>query len=185
MVFLLPILAYSDSELPFDVDPRPSEPDFEQLISILRSTPENGWVRVNNNQFQDVWTPEGLLVCVDKASNCTPWGPKSIISAWSSFAWDSRRGDLIIYGGGHANYGGNDVYRWRATTLNWERMSLPSDIASLGDYPWLTVDGPNASPLRPSHAKPLHAAIMPRGPQGFESLALLTDTRSPVGVHTS
>lgn len=146
MIFLLPIVAYSDSELPVDVDPRPSEPDLEQLISILRSTPENGWVRVNNNQFQDVWTPEGLLVSVSKASDSDPWDPRNLINAWSSSAWDSRRGDLILYGGGHANYAGNDVYRWRATTLNWERMSLPSDIASLGSYPWLTVDGPNASP---------------------------------------
>lgn len=38
------------------------------------------------------------------------------------------------------------MYRWRASTLNWERMSLPSDISSLGLYPWPTVDGPNASP---------------------------------------
>ena len=66
MIFLLPLLAYSDSELPANVDPRPSEPDLEQLISILRSTPENGWVRVNNNQFQDVWTPTGLLVSTNK-----------------------------------------------------------------------------------------------------------------------
>ncbi len=146
MIFLLPIFAYSDSELPVDVDPRPSEPDLEQLISILRSTPENGWVRVNNNQFQDVWTPTGLLVSETKSLDEVPWDPHGIIDAFSGFAWDSRRGDLIIYGGGHANYGGNDVYRWRATTLNWERMSLPSDISSLGSYPWLTVDGPNASP---------------------------------------
>ncbi len=143
---LLPTLAYSDSELPVDVDPRPSEPDLEQLISILRTTPENGWVRVNNNQYQDVWTPTELLVSTDKVPDSNPWGPRGIIAAWSGFAWDSRRGDLIIYGGGHANYAGNEVYRWRATTLNWERMSLPSDISSLGSYPWLTVDGPNASP---------------------------------------
>ncbi len=146
MIFLLPILAYSDSELPLNVDPRPSEPDLGQLISILRSTPENGWVRVNNNQFQNVWPPTGLLVSTNKAPDSVPWGPRGIVAAWSSFAWDSRRGDLILYGGGHANYGGNELYRWRATTLKWERMSLPSDISSLGPYPWLTVDGPNASP---------------------------------------
>ena len=40
---LLPMLAYSDSELPTDFVPRPSEPDIEPLLSILRSTPENGW----------------------------------------------------------------------------------------------------------------------------------------------
>ena len=147
IILLLPISAYSDSELPSDVDPRPSEPDLEQLISILRSVPENGWVRVNNNRFQDVWTPTGLLVSSTKAPDSMPWGPNGIITAFSGFAWDSRRGDLIIYGGGHAAYGGNDVYRWRGTTLNWERMSLPSDISSLGSsYAWLTVDGPNASP---------------------------------------
>jgi hypothetical protein len=146
ILFLLPNLAYSDSELPVDVDPLPSEPDLEQLISILRTTPENGWVRVNNNRFEDVWTPTGLLVSSNKAPDSNPWVPRGIIAAWSGFAWDSRRGDAIIYGGGHANYGGNDVYRWRATTLEWERMSLPSDIDSLGTYPWLTVDGPDASP---------------------------------------
>lgn len=146
VAFLLPISASSDSELPTDIDPRPSAPDLEQLISLLRSAPENGWVRVNNNQFRDVWPPKGLLVSTTKAPNSEPWEPHGIISAFSGFTWDSRRGDLIIYGGGHAAYGGNEVYRWRGTTLDWERMSLPSDISSLGSYPWQTVDGPSSSP---------------------------------------
>ena len=145
MVCLFSVFAYSDSELPLDADPRLSEPDLEGLISILRAVPENGWVRVNINEFQDVWTPQELLVSVDKDGSI-PWDPRNIIPAWSGFAWDSRRGDLILYGGGHANYGGNEVYRWRGTTLSWERMSLPSDITSLESYPWLTVDGPDASP---------------------------------------
>ncbi|MCX2977510.1 DNRLRE domain-containing protein [Halieaceae bacterium IMCC11814] len=145
MMGLLPALLHADSELPLDANPRPSEPDLEELISILRATPETGWVRVNANDFEDVWTPEGLLVSVDKDGSI-PWDPRNIIPAWSGFAWDSRRGDLILYGGGHANYGGNEVYRWRGTTLSWERMSLPSDITSLESYPWLTVDGPDASP---------------------------------------
>jgi len=145
MLCVLSTLAHSDSELPAGADPRPSEPDLEPLISLLRTMPENSWARVNSNEFQDVWTPEGLLMSPSKDGS-TPWDPRNIIPAWSGFAWDSRRGDLILYGGGHANYGGNDVYRWRGTTLNWERMSLPSDITSLEDYPWFTVDGPNASP---------------------------------------
>ncbi|MAT93596.1 MAG: hypothetical protein CME59_13445 [Halioglobus sp.] len=145
-LLLLPIPATADSELPTGVDPRPSGPDLEQLIAVLRTAPENGWVRVNSNQFQDVWTPTGLLVSSTKAPDSQPWKPHGIMSAFSGFSWDSRRGDLILYGGGHAAYGGNDVYRWRGTTLEWERMSLPSDIASLGAYPWLTVDGPGSSP---------------------------------------
>ena len=40
-------------------------------------------------------------------------GTRRIILAWSGFTWDPNRGDLLLYGGGHANYSGNDVYRWR------------------------------------------------------------------------
>ena len=45
------------------------------------------------------------------------------------FAWDSNRGDIVLYGGGHANYSGNDVYRWRSSTLLWERAAYPSEIS--------------------------------------------------------
>tara|TARA_R110000823_G_scaffold132777_1_gene261153 strand:+ start:13281 stop:16172 length:2892 start_codon:yes stop_codon:yes gene_type:complete len=188
MLFLLPVLAQADSELPVNVDPQPSGPDLEQLTSILRSAPENGWVRVNNNQFKDVWTPTGLLVSPSKAPGSSPWTPRGIIAAWSGFAWDSRRGDVIIYGGGHANYGGNDVYRWRATTLSWERMSLPSDIDSLGPYPWLTVDGPDASPqAHHTYDGHLYLPIVDRfltfGGAGFNA-ALPFVTPDPEGTWT-
>lgn len=145
-LLLFPISAFSDSELPVGVVPAISEPDLEPVLSTLRTTPEGGWIRVNTNEIEDVFTPTGLLMSSTKLPNSNPWGPRGIIAAFSGFAWDSRRGDLIIYGGGHANYGGNDVYRWRATTLEWERMSLPSDVETLGPLPWLTVDGPNNSP---------------------------------------
>jgi hypothetical protein len=50
--------------------------------------------------------------------------PGSILKAWSSFAWDSNRGDVILWGGGHANYGGNAVYRWRdATQIRGTRLA--------------------------------------------------------------
>ena len=55
-LLLLPIPATADSELPTGVDPRPSGPDLEQLIAVLRTAPENGWVRVNSNQFQETGT---------------------------------------------------------------------------------------------------------------------------------
>lgn len=190
MILLLPLSAYSDSELPTYLDPRPSEPDLKQLISILRSAPENGWIRVNNNRFQDVWTPTGLLVSATKAPDSMPWGPNGIMTAFSGFSWDSRRGDLILYGGGHAAYGGNDVYRWRGTTLNWERMSLPSDISSLGSsFAWLTVDGPNASP-QGSHTydNSVYLPIVDRyvtfGGAGYNAALpyFIQDPNGPLGV---
>ena len=72
--------------------------------------------------------------------------PDRIIRAWSSFAWDPNRGDLMLYGGGHANYTGNDVYRWRGSTRRWERASLPSEVKQDDLGNWIAIDGPDAAP---------------------------------------
>jgi hypothetical protein len=94
------------------------------LLPLIVQAPENGWIRVNINRFQDVWTPDYLEPYMGALNR----SPSRIIYAWSGFGWDSNRGDLILYGGGHANYGGNDVYRWHSSNFLWERASLPSDI---------------------------------------------------------
>jgi len=106
------------------------------LVSILESTPEGQWVRVNNNNFQDVWAPPELR----PLRGLTNSPPYAIIRSWSSFAWDTNRGDLIIYGGGHANYSGNEVYRWRGSTGMWERASLPSQVTIVNNN-YIPVDG--------------------------------------------
>src|SRR5581483_7963913 len=92
------------------------------LLPIIAQMPENTWLRVNTNFFSDVWTPPELIPLDDGDVD----SPSHIILAWSGFAWDPNRGDLIIFGGGHANYPGNDVYRWHSRDLTWERASLPS-----------------------------------------------------------
>ncbi len=114
------------------------------LRSLITSMPQGGWAKVTQNAYSVVWTPLQLRPLV-KSGNPTP---HKIISAWSGFAWDSGRGDLIIYGGGHANYSGNDVYRWRSSTLQWERASLPSEIYKLpgSDAAYTAIDGPDAAP---------------------------------------
>jgi hypothetical protein len=50
---------------------------------------------------------------------------------------------LIVFGGGHANSSGNDVYRWRGTTGLWERASLPSAVTpiSYGGYVYYLANG--------------------------------------------
>lgn len=112
------------------------------LLDIVRAMPEGTWQRVNTNLYSDVWTPSALRPLY----RGTVVAPSKIISAWGSFAWDSNRGDLIIYGGGHANYSGNDVYRWRARTLKWERAALPSETQFIGSNTWTAIDGADAAP---------------------------------------
>ena len=53
---------------------------------------------------------------------------------------------LLSYGGGHANYSGNDVYRWRSSTLQWERAALPSEIRNDPVSGWQAIDGTDNAP---------------------------------------
>jgi hypothetical protein len=112
------------------------------LLPLLLQTPQNGWIRVNANLYSDVWTPDELEPLFDNSTR----PPSKIILAWSGFAWDSNRGDLILYGGGHANYSGNDVYRWRSSTLQWERAALPSEIRNDPVSGYQAIDGVDNAP---------------------------------------
>lgn len=89
------------------------------LNDLIQSATPGTWIHANQNTFQSVWTP---------AEHQVGTNLKGIIEAWSGFAWDSNRGDLIIYGGGHGNYQGNDVYIWHGSDLQWERASLPTKL---------------------------------------------------------
>lgn len=59
-----------------------------------------------------------------------PWkgvnGQESVISAWSGGAWDEASRSLYIHGGGHADYAGNEVYKWSAITGQFSRLNKPS-----------------------------------------------------------
>jgi hypothetical protein len=112
--------------------------DLHGLLDLIEATPDGHWVQASLNLYADVWTPTALR---PRDSNNGVPTPAKIIGAWSGFAWDSNRGDLILYGGGHANYPGNDVYRWRGTTRRWERASLPSEVAKDTLYNYAAVDG--------------------------------------------
>ena len=93
--------------------------------SKIYNIPENSWVKLNSTNFDSVWTPKDQ-------QTLDGWNkPVSILTAWSSMAWDSKRGKLIFWGGGHANYSGNETYLWNSVSGKWERGSLPTDIVKI------------------------------------------------------
>ena len=53
-------------------------------------------------------------------------GFKAIISNWSGGAYDTKRDRLIVWGGGHFAYGGNEFYGFDVNALEWKRLSDPS-----------------------------------------------------------
>ncbi|NNM00247.1 MAG: hypothetical protein HKO62_05820 [Gammaproteobacteria bacterium] len=102
------------------------------FMDAVRAIPEQHWATLNTNRFQNAW-PELERRQFDPAGQRA--GPKAVIRAFSSFAWDRNRKDVIIYGGGHGNYPGNEVYRWRSSTLRWERGSIPSQTVLIDGQP--------------------------------------------------
>lgn len=54
-------------------------------------------------------------------------GPAGIMDAWSGGAFDTTANRLIVYGGGHQDYYGNEVYAFSLNTLSWSQLSQPSD----------------------------------------------------------
>ncbi|SFK43223.1 hypothetical protein SAMN05216302_100682 [Nitrosomonas aestuarii] len=116
-----------------------------EIARILALAPENSWVKLNTNRYDDVWTPFEQRPRPPEAP--AVGAPHSIIGAWSSMAWDANRGNIIIYGGGHANYPGNELYFWESSTLNWARASLPSELKFIASGHYESIDGVFNAPV--------------------------------------
>ena len=103
--------------------PSQAASDLSRLQTLLDATPDGGWVKASTGSFSSAWptgsTSVGTLYPIQNS-------PGAIVSAWSSFAWDSNSGQMLLWGGGHANYAGNEMYAWKAGSGAWERQSLPS-----------------------------------------------------------
>lgn len=55
-------------------------------------------------------------------------GPKAVLIAWNSAAFDSTRQHLYFFGGGHTDYGGNEVYRFDVGKSQWKRLTDSSPL---------------------------------------------------------
>lgn len=96
--------------------------DLTYLQSLLDATPAGGWVQASTATFATAW-PTGADLPPP-----LPSGPRAVAYAWSGVGWDSQRGNLLLFGGGHANYVGNEVYVWHGSDGTWSLGSLPSRV---------------------------------------------------------
>lgn len=104
------------------------------LLDAIAAVPNNSWVKVNANPFSDAWPPADYRPLFGSAAAA----PISLIRAWSSFGWDTVNHRMILWGGGHANYSGNEVYVWSGVTRQWALGFHSSDVAGTS---YRTIDG--------------------------------------------
>ncbi len=81
------------------------------------------WVEIPNTNLSQVYPS---FIPTEIWGNS---GPSSIMQAWSGGAYDTKRNRLIVMGGGHQNYGGNEIYAFSIDTLTWERLTEQSNPA--------------------------------------------------------
>jgi hypothetical protein len=109
------------------------------LSPVLRGQTEKlGWSEVPDTKLQNVCPPS--TPDYNFARYC-----RDVIRGWSGGIADTKRDRLILWGGGHNGYYGNELYAFDLNTLKLSRLNDPSPIASGSGCPADLTDGtPNS-----------------------------------------
>jgi hypothetical protein len=75
-------------------------------------------------------------------------GPNAVPGTWSGGTLDTDHGCLTSWGGGHQGYYGNEIYEFCLATLQWSRVSAPSDTTG---YTFAT----DSAQVYPSDGQPI------------------------------
>lgn len=102
---------------------------------ILEDIPPKSWYSLPNSKMRAICPtkPEGIF---QGECDCI-----CVIDDWSGGTYDPNHDKLIIWGGGHNDYYGNELYAFDLTTLSWELLTNPSVPASPANCAEVLDDG--------------------------------------------
>jgi len=113
-IFLTVVLVSNHALAVADAEPNP----------IIQNLPANTWYEVPDSKMSQVEAGREFF------SNITDPASAYLDSRgmfpFSGGAFDSIRNRLIIWGGGHAAYFGNEIYTFDLTDFSWQRITDPS-----------------------------------------------------------
>ena len=101
---------------------------FTALLAVLPSKSEAnnpGWTELSNTKIQNVCPPNTAEY--EFSNYCD-----GVVNAWSGAAYDTTRNRLIIWGGGHNDYYGNEVYALDPNAGTMTRLNDPSTGFTFG-----------------------------------------------------
>jgi hypothetical protein len=102
----------------------------EQLREALARLAPGRWLEVPGSELARVQVDACKSAAITKAytrvvylrHTCTP----DAITVYSGGAYDTKRNRLLIWGGGHAGYLGNEIYAFEVAAARWTRLTEPS-----------------------------------------------------------
>lgn len=101
--------------------------------TALGLSPALGWHEIPNTAIEPHCPSEPSIQGVG--------GCRSVIDAWNGGVADLKRERLIIWGGGHTDYYGNEVYALDLRSLSMSRLTEPSPVTNVNDCPEAYPDG--------------------------------------------
>ena len=110
----------------------------------IDNIPVGHWYQVPNSHLRDAEKPPSAYADWDGSRSLTyerigaVEGVSAVINDWSGGAFDSQRDRLIVWGGGHCGYAGNEIYVFDLNRAN----SSPGAPAWIRvNDPYETIDG--------------------------------------------
>lgn len=133
------------------------------LVSLARShpldtLPPGQWYTATGTTLKRVAYPWPA----DVTYTINGVGVAGVIDSWAGGAYDTDNEQLLIVGGGHYAYAGNEVYAFDMATLQWQRLSDPGLRTDTENRLWASGEYPDA------HGQP--DPHQPRGNHTYNTL---------------
>jgi hypothetical protein len=98
------------------------------INATIQAMPANSWYEVPNSQLNqspvEAQDPEHDDIWQGNATSA------SGAFSYSGAAFDTKRDRLLIWGGGHHDYYGNEIYAFNLSDFTWDRLTDPSPVTS-------------------------------------------------------
>ncbi len=88
---------------------------------VLVSLPADTWYTAHGTSFLG----SGACIPVGGVEGCG-----AVINDWSGGVYDSVHNKMLIWGGGHDGYWGNELYSFDPVTFTWKRETTPSVVTA-------------------------------------------------------
>jgi hypothetical protein len=96
---------------------------------MLKNLAPDNWYQLQNTKLRTVCPSETQFPNIHGALGCAG------VMAYSGGTMDTTTSKLYIWGGGHSDYYGNEIYTFDLETLNWSRITDPTDPPTLSTDP--------------------------------------------------
>jgi ferric-dicitrate binding protein FerR (iron transport regulator) len=102
-------------------------PGLASVAALVETMPPNSWLSLPNTSMWGVVPDRAKYPKIQGTS-----GPQQVIACWSGGALDTRRHQLLVWGGGSTMYSGNELYAFSLESLSWNRLTDPCPDPSDG-----------------------------------------------------